>query len=205
MAETKPTGQVIGFFGGTFNPIHFGHLHLALSLLEQANLTEVWFCPASMNPFRQDEPPIAAEHRLRMAELAVADIPAFKVIDTECRRSGPSYTVDTIRQLIAENRQGVTFRLILGDDALQDFADWREPEELVRLAPPLVGQRSCFSAMGDVRGSTEVVKALCLGWRPLPLLEISATEVRARLQKGLYCGHLIPAKVLDYIDKHRLY
>lgn len=194
---------VVGFYGGTFNPIHFGHLHLAIELMEKAQLDEVWFCPARANPLRLDDALIAPEHRLKMVELAIAGIPQFHVLDLECERQGPSYTVETLRTLQTSHR--CEFRLLLGSDALESFFRWRDPEIIVQLAPPLLGQRNRHSFLGDVQGSSEVVNALRSGLVPISVMEISSTMVRERLRRQLYCGHLVPAKVLDYISQHHLY
>lgn len=194
----------VGIYGGTFSPIHFGHLSLAIEILERQNLDEVWFCPTRMNPLRIEEPLPSPVHRLKMVELAIADIPQFRALDLECRREGPSYTVDTVRELSAS--YGHQFRLLLGSDALETFYRWREPEEIVRLAPPLVGQRGVLRMpIDDIQGRAEVVNALSAGWVSLPIIEISSTLVRERLRQRLYCGHLVPGKVLDYIRQHHLY
>lgn len=203
MEQGKSHDEIMGIYGGTFNPIHFGHLHLALELMERRGLNGVWFCPAHVNPLRLDEQLVASKHRLNMAELAIADIRQFRVLDIDCRREGPSYTIDTVRALAA--LYPYQWRLILGSDALETFARWREPEAIVRVAPPLVGQRNRYVSLEEPSGSAEIVNALQSGRVPMPVLEISSTMVRERLRQGLYCGHLVPAKVLDYIYKHHLY
>jgi nicotinate-nucleotide adenylyltransferase len=201
--RTDESKRIIGFYGGTFNPIHFGHLNLAIELMEKEKLDEVWFCPARTNPIRLDESLISPEHRLKMVELAISDVPHFRVLDAECNRPGPSYTVETLRALKAVNR--CQFRLLLGSDALGTFFRWREPETIIRLAPPLVGQRSRRGTLEGIQGGSEVVNALQSGCVTTSLMEISSTMVRARLRQQLYCGHLVPAKVLDYISENHLY
>lgn len=195
--------EIVGIYGGTFNPIHFGHLHLALELMERNNLNQVWFIPARQNPLRLDQQLIDSRHRLEMVSLAIADIRQFRVLDIDCRREGPSYAIDTLRAVAAE--YPYQWRLLLGSDAIETFARWREPESIVRLAPPLIGQRSRQTPPEEPMGTAEIVNALQLGRVSMPILEISSTMVRERLRQGLYCGHLIPAKVLDYIYKHHLY
>lgn len=165
---------MIGFFGGTFDPIHFGHLTLAQTLMEKAGLKEVWFCPAGQNPFKEGIKSASPEDRFEMCRLAVQDFPGFKVIDTEIKRKGPSYTIDTIRSL-----KGGPFRLILGEDQILSFDQWKEVDALKQLAPPLIGPRDG--------------------------VELRATNIRSRLEKGLPCAHLVPHKVLDYIFKNGLY
>jgi nicotinate-nucleotide adenylyltransferase len=167
--------KIVGFFGGSFDPIHFGHITLAIELMEEHALDEVLFCPAYCSPFKTDKPPVAGpKDRLAMLKLAL-EIPPFKITSWELDREGPSYTIDTIRALQTE---GVQYRLLLSNEAAKDLKQWKEVEALVRLAPPLIGERKT---------------------------PISSTQIRERLQKNLYCGHLIPAKVLEYIRKHDLY
>ena len=177
---------MIGFLGGTFDPIHFGHLNLALALKEQAGLEEVWFCPAFINPFKEGKTATSPLDRLHMLQLALADIPEFKIVENEIRRQGVSYTVDTIRELMKTTDQ--SFRLLLGADQLQTFHRWKEAETLKQLAPPLVG-----------------VRTGCQGGIGIPLFDISGTEIRRRLKENLYVGHFIPSKVLAYIKEKGLY
>lgn len=163
----------IGFFGGSFDPIHFGHISLAVHLMEAHHLDEVLFCPAFCSPFKTTKPPIASpEHRLAMLKLAL-ELPQFQITTLELDQKTPSYTVDTIRKLALKG-----LRLLLSDEAASHLNKWKETNELVRLAPPLIGPREAH---------------------------ISSTDIRARLKQKLYCGHLVPAKVLDYIKRHKLY
>lgn len=199
MARTKTK---VGFFGGTFDPIHFGHLNLALSILEANQLKQVFFSPANYSPEKKKNPPIAPkEARKEMIELAIEDIPEFTVIEDEIEREGPSYTIDTIRAL-EKRHPHMQFHLILGKDVLDRLAEWKEVEELLALAPPLIGARP-----GNHLPSlpTDLKKKIKAGETPIPTMEISATEIRQRLREGKYCGHLLPAKVIDYIKQHRLY
>src|ERR1700741_3811719 len=95
----------IGIYGGTFDPIHLGHLNLAIDMLEKRNLDEIWFCPAWISPHKlAKEPAAAAHHRLAMLQLAIAGIPQFRILDVEIQRQGPAYTVDTLRELIEQEK-----------------------------------------------------------------------------------------------------
>lgn len=179
MALTKIPGafishlKAIGFFGGSFDPIHFGHIALAVTLLEVHKLEEILFCPAFCSPFKTDQPPTAApSHRLAMLKLAL-DHPKFKVTTLELDRGGCSYTIETLRALQLKG-----LRLILSEETAAHLDQWKETQELIQLAPPLIGPRK---------------------------IETSSTEIRARLKKRLYCGHLIPAKTLEYIGENGLY
>ena len=166
---------MIGFFGGTFDPIHSGHLNLAERLKSQAGLAEVWFCPAFLNPFKQKGS--SPEDRLEMIRLALQDRPGLKVIDDEIKKGGLSYTIDTIRALM--EKTGKSFRLILGEDLVADFAKWKEASALIRLAPPLIGERDA----------------------------ISATHIRNLFVTGREreAEELVPPAVFDYILKKGLY
>jgi nicotinate-nucleotide adenylyltransferase len=187
----------LGLFGGTFDPIHFGHLNLALELLEKEGLDEVLFCPARTSPFKKTHPPLASpEDRLAMVKLAIEGISAFRLSTLELARSGPSYTIDTLRALRAPD---VQLYLLLSSDALEDFHLWKEADEILELSRPLIGARTGFLS------PQKIPEALQKGIISTRALDISSTEVRDRLKKRLYCGHLLPAKVLDYIQKHHLY
>lgn len=187
----------IGFFGGTFDPIHIGHLFLALQLAEAHLLDEVWVCPAFCSPFKTSSPPEAsADHRLRMVQLAVEPIPNFKVLPIEVEKKKISYTVDTLKELpLAE------YHLLLSEESAAEFFQWKEAELLATLAPPLIG---CRQSNASFQGWKEH-PLLKRGLTPTHTIEISSTEIRRRLKNKLYCGHLVPAKALDYILEHQLY
>ncbi|MDP1835901.1 MAG: nicotinate-nucleotide adenylyltransferase [Chlamydiales bacterium] len=198
----------IGFLGGTFDPPHNGHLSLALSLMEAHGLEEVWFCPASTNPFKKDRLTTDPHHRLQMARLATQDIPQFHVLDVEHQREGVSYTIDTVRHLVAEESKKESprqIRLLLGTDTAAELPLWREVKEIILLAPPLVGSRSGDFPVLSPEASEEIFEALEKGRTKIPLLDISSTEIRRRIRSRLFCGHLLPSKVVDYIYNHHLY
>lgn len=183
----------IGFYGGTFDPIHFGHLFLALQLAEYHGLDEVLICPAFCSPFKENKVPRASpEHRLEMVRLAVEDIPYMRPLSWEVENQKTSYTIDTIRALPPAH-----YHLLLSEESASSFMRWKEAEELARLAPPLIGCRG--------GGQSPHHSFLEKGWTPTKSMEISSTEIRERLKNKLYCGHLIPAKALDYIQRYRLY
>ena len=194
----------IGIYGGSFDPIHQGHLNLAVQIMEAHQLDEVWFCPAALNPFKMEGSHASASHRLAMIRLAIANEPRFKITEVEIYREGPSYTIDTLHQLIAENRDSL-FSFIIGEDAAQTFYRWHQPDEIIKCARLLVGRRSIIPAQEPFKGSIEVVAAIQKGLTPTKVMEISSTDLRQRLSKRMFCGHLLSGKVLDYILAHDLY
>jgi nicotinate-nucleotide adenylyltransferase len=201
--------EKIGIYGGTFDPIHFGHLNLAIEIMEFHGLDEVWFCPAQKNPHKQEIQSASPEHRLKMLEIALGPLPQFKIITLELQRSGPSYTIDTLRNLKAGEKNTPhprQFFLIMGEDSVQDFFSWREPQEILRLAPPLIAKRFVTDQTWEaLKGDPEIKAALLKGLTPTHIMEISATLVRQRIHQGLYVGHWVPAKVVDYIYQNQLY
>lgn len=197
----KSMKKKVGLFGGSFDPIHFGHLNLAISMLEACTLDEVLFVPASLSPFKQKAPPIAsAEHRKEMLKLAIDPVKKFRILDWELQNNGPAFTIDTVRKLSSDS--SLQLYLIFGEDHLASFHRWKDAEDLIRLASPLIGTRE----LGDLSQlSVEFQEKLHERRVQIPHFEISSTNVRSRLSQKKYCGHLVPAPVLDHIDKHHLY
>lgn len=191
-----------GFFGGTFDPIHLGHLNLARHILEKKRLDHIFFSPANYSPEKEGDPPVASnEARKKMVELAIEEIPAFSVIDLELQREGPSYTIETIKLLMKEYPDA-QFHLILGEDLLFGLPKWKEVEELLRLAPPLIGTRP-GDGVPKLGGSIE--KSVNAGKVEIPIVEISSTDLREWLLQKKDCRDFIPSKVLDYIEQKGLY
>ncbi len=180
----------VGILGGSFDPVHFGHINLAISLKEACDLNEVLFVPARISPFKTEAPPVASsEHRLNMLKLAISGILEFRLIDWELDAEGPSYSIDTVRKLSED--PSLELHLLIADDQAGSFHLWKEAEELSKLAPPLIGMRRTSR---DQKGGVK-----------MPVLEISSTFIRERLSQKKYCGHLVPASVLDYIARNNLY
>jgi nicotinate-nucleotide adenylyltransferase len=195
----------IGILGGTFNPPHLGHLVCAQEAFLQLRLNRVVLIPARVPPHKpvQDEPGI--DHRLEMCRLAIAgDDQRFEVSDLEAHRQGPSYTVDTLEALHANQPESELF-LIVGGDVAAGFADWREPERVLALATLAVAERP-----GTARAAVEdALERLEGGERArffdMPAIEISSTMLRDRARNGGPTRYLIPDAVRDYIDRHSLY
>jgi nicotinate-nucleotide adenylyltransferase len=197
----------IGFFGGSFDPIHLGHLNLAIEISEKHKLDEVYFCPTGQSPFKTNQSPIASkEHRRAMVTAAISPLSQFTLLDLEIQKTDPCYTIDTIKTLLTMNgKTKKDYFLLLGEDTLVGFHAWRDVDELVKLATPLVGSRDIKSFTNLKRLTPTLFSIIEKGVTSIPVMEISSTEIRARLQKGLYCGHLLPAKVWDYTQQHQLY
>lgn len=198
----------IGLLGGTFDPIHIGHLNLAFELAEKRQLDEVWFIPAHINPLKTRLTSASIEHRMAMVQAAIQDIPQFHLKDTEARRPPPSYTIDTIRILLAQeagNPIPHQFFLLMGEDALAGFLEWRMPEEIVSLASLLIGSRTGSWSVKGGKSSDSIREAIQIGMTPTRLMDISATDIRSRLANHLYCSHLIPSSVMQYIHEKELY
>jgi nicotinate-nucleotide adenylyltransferase len=198
----------IGVFGGTFDPVHVGHLVMAEQCREQAKLDRVLFVPAARPPHKQERIISDFTHRAEMLRLALAGQPAFQVDELERDRPGPSFTVETLQELLAHN-PGEQFELLLGADCLPDLPTWKDPARIVQLAGLVVVNRPGFALM-----TPEMLRA-SLGLAPesvarfqavdSPLLEISSRDLRRRVAAGLSIRYLVPRAVECYIEAHRLY
>ena len=181
----------IGVFGGTFDPVHVGHLAIALAALESAQLDRIVFVPARRSPLKDRGPDAGEADRLLMLEAAVKGEPRFAVSRVELEREGPSYTVDTLEALRAD---GELF-LILGSDALADFPRWRSPERIRALAKILVARRP-----GAPEPDAPWAQAF-----DAPSLDISSREMRARASRGLSLRYLVPDDVWRHIEHKGIY
>ena len=215
------SGIPVGILGGTFDPIHYGHLRLAEEMLELANLRQILFIPAGTPPHR-DAPQVSALHRSAMVRLAIADQPAFVLDDREVARTTPCYTVDTLRELRAELGSVQPLCLLMGSDAFLQLDTWHEWEQLFELAHIVVGYRPGFTLEDRIHTANPVLRRhyhqrLCaagvLSKQPaggvaelaIPKLEISATLIRSRVAENRSIRYLLPNKVADYIHQHHLY
>jgi len=202
----------IGVFGGSFDPVHVGHLLLAECCREQAGLDRVLFVPAATQPHKQDRRLAAPEHRVEMLRLATGGHPAFAVATLEIERGGVSYTVDTLTALAAA-QPDAELCLLLGPDALAGLPTWREPEQIAELAT-LVGVER--EALDDLRGAaTAAGLATLLGAERLaavlesrvrmPAIGIRASDIRAAVAAGRSIRYRTPRAVEAYIAAHGLY
>jgi nicotinate-nucleotide adenylyltransferase len=192
----------VGVLGGTFDPVHVAHLRLAEEAREVLRLDEVLFVPAG-DPWRKSGLAVSpAEHRLAMLRLAVEGNPDFGISDIEIRRDGPSYTADTLETLASE-RLDDEFWFIVGADALSDLPNWHEPERIVAHAMLAVAPREPQEA--NVAALTIPGIAARIETFPMTRMDISATEIRARVAAGRSIRYLVPDAVAAYVAEHGLY
>jgi nicotinate-nucleotide adenylyltransferase len=213
----------VGVFGGSFNPIHFGHLLVADAVCETVGLDCVVFVPAAVPPHKLAEDLAPAEHRFAMTALAVREHPRFEVADAELRRSGPSYTVDTLASLVSRG----DLLLIVGSETFLDLLNWHEPRRVARLARLAVVPRHSTGFDPEAPAAQKVLAELGLppfrpvrapadtepwpGDLPAPLLvtapslPISGSDLRRRARDGRSLAFRMPAEVAAYVRHHRLY
>lgn len=184
---------MVGLLGGSFDPVHHGHLVTAVVLRERLGLGEVRLVPAGVQPLKARHE-AAGEHRLRMVELAVADYPGLVVERAELDRPGQSYMVDTLRDL-RDREPDESWTLLVGADAATSFSSWREAEDISGLARVIFFDRAGH-APPERRDAERVA---------VPAIEISATDVRARVRDGRSIRYWVPDAVAEYIATHRLY
>ena len=198
----------IGLFGGSFDPVHQGHLLLAETCREACQLDQVLFMPAANPPHKQQQTLAAAKHRLEMLQLAIAGNPAFVVSEMELQRGGTSYTVDTLSALHEASPDHQYF-LLMGADSLDDFPQWREPARICELAIPIVVRRR-GAAPVDVQRLADLLpppllKKISNHQIDSPTIEISSTEIRDRIAHDKSTRYRLPRAVEAYIEAHRLY
>jgi nicotinate-nucleotide adenylyltransferase len=198
----------LGLFGGSFDPVHFGHLLLAECCREACRLDQVHFLPAAHPPHKQERELTAAEHRIAMLQLATAGHAAFLVSRFEIDRGGVSYTVDTLRHYRSEYRESELF-LLLGADMLLDLPHWHEARQVCTLAIPVVAGRAGlgaadFSCLGQI-ASPEQIETFRGYQVTMPQIGISSSEIRCRVAAGLSIRYWTPRAVEKYIEEHRLY
>jgi nicotinate-nucleotide adenylyltransferase len=202
----------LGVFGGSFDPVHLGHLLLAEACREGAGLDRVVFVPAALAPHKTAGTRASAQHRLAMLALAVAGNDRFAVSTLEIDRGGVSYTVDTLAAVHREH-PSATLHLILGPDSLEQFPTWRDPAGILSLARLVAVEREglddvaaiCASAGIETLLGAAGVRAVIDGRVSLPAIGLRSTEIRARRAAGLGIRYRVPAAVERYIVTHELY
>jgi nicotinate-nucleotide adenylyltransferase len=196
----------LGIFGGTFDPIHIGHLVVAQVAMEEAGLDRVLFVPAGVNPLKVGRQITAAEHRLAMVQLALQHSPQFAVTSWELDRPGPSFTVDTVGH-VREQYPDAELFLIIGADNLRLLPKWKSVEEILEQATILALNRPGE----DLKSSCQMMLALYphinerIRIVDMPGLDISSTWLRDRLVKNQTVKHLLPDEVIRYSEENKLY
>lgn len=199
------------FFGGTFDPVHHGHLIVARAVCERGGYERVVLVPAATPPHKR---PAAASgaHRLAMLRLAVGDDPVFAIDDIELRRAGPSYTYDTLAALRQREGADVELHWLIGADMLADLPQWHRVQDVLTLARLIVAVRPPWderldTLLADLRGAldTRVVDALAESVVDVPRVEIASSAIRARVADGRSIRYLVPEPVRAYMRDQRLY
>jgi nicotinate-nucleotide adenylyltransferase len=200
----------IAIFGGSFNPIHHGHLLLAQAVFEAFGFDKILLVPCQVSPFKQgQEPAVVAEasHRLAMVRLCVENDERFDVCDIEAKRQGVSYTIDTVRELMAQFPD-TRFSLVMGMDSLLDLYRWRQADELVSLCDIVTVQRpGCDETPSPsaLHFPLEVAEKILKNSIRGRLCDISSTEIRQRIAEGRSIRYLVPLAVETYILKNKLW
>ena len=196
----------IGVLGGTFDPIHNGHLLMAEEARARLNLAVVLFIPAGQPWLKVASPVSAAEHRVQMVRLAIADKPYCKLSAMEIERAGPTYTVDTIAELSSQLGSGDELFFILGQDNLTQLPEWKEPSRLVEMCY-LVAVPRPGSSPPDMKALEAAIPGISqrVMLMEKPRVDISASVIRDRVGRGLSIHHLVPEPVSSYIREHGLY
>ncbi len=198
----------LGIFGGTFDPVHYGHLLLAEFCLEECSLDEVWIMPAATSPHKPPNSAAPASCRMEMLELAVAGHPKLRATPLELDRGGISYTFETL-QRIDEDHPGSELFLLLGADSLADLPSWKEPQKICELAVPVAVSR-VGSSDPDYDGLIGSATAERLEYFrqfrvTMPLVELSSTAIRRRVSESKSIRYQLPRAVEKYIETRQLY
>jgi nicotinate-nucleotide adenylyltransferase len=205
MTIAEPTALRTGIFGGTFDPVHVGHLIIADAIRHELRLDQVIFLPAKRSPFKENIVPAADHHRLAMLSLAIEHAPEFKISPIDLDRPEPSYTVDSLRVLRHELPEDSPLFFIAGQDTFAGFPDWRDPAGVLRLTQFAVASRpgvvvdlaKVYARVPEARGRITLIET--------PLIDISSTDIRRRVAEGNPYRFLVPRPVSHYIHQHRLY
>jgi nicotinate-nucleotide adenylyltransferase len=210
----------VGILGGSFNPIHFGHLRAAEEVREAVALDLVYFVPAASPPHKPEGELAPADHRLQMVRLATKGNRHFMVSEFEIRKSGRSYTIDTVRYFLTTLRQPATIYLMMGADQFAEFDTWREADQIAANVNIAVHTRLTDDPGGPPRVSIAAIERFgysrdddhyvhpsghTLSFVETTYFPISASTIRRKLQRGSSINYLVPQDVCDYIQRHQLY
>lgn len=217
----------VGIFGGTFDPIHTGHLVIAEELAQRLTLDQCCFVPTGTPYHKPGRPISSAAHRYAMTSLAVAGNPLFRALDVEIRRPGPSYTIDTLEELRGQMGSDAAFFVVIGVDAFLEIRGWKTPERILKEASLVVVPRAGFHWGSGEPPAPDLLRRLGrelalmipdTPWVVIPppppgevcfiratSLPIAASELRRRVRAGRSIRYLVPSAVADYIASHNLY
>ncbi len=187
----------VGIFGGTFDPIHHGHLITAQSVREIRDLDKIIFIPSFISPHKADVNSASPEHRMNMLKLAAEEVDFFEVSDYEIRKEGISYTIDTLKEF---RKKYDELEFIIGYDNIFKFHTWKNPDEIMKITKILVLKRK--SSLPPPHEDKYVKSALFVETRGI---EISATDIREKVMQGMPIHYLVPEKVKEYIYNFNLY
>ncbi len=225
--ESRQTDKTLGILGGTFDPVHNGHLGLAGQVKERFRLDRILFVPARVSPHKLDQDGTPAHHRFEMLRLALAPHPDYGISEVEIHRSGPSYTVDTIDLLKAEAPEK-ELHLIMGQDTFESIATWKDTLRLLTLCHIIVARRRtgshkdfvenmklCIEKLGvphtlqyqeeNVLSFLNRASHTAIRFFDLPLMDVSSSEIRERIARKEQTKNLLPPKVENYIIENQLY
>jgi len=189
--------KAFGIFGGTFDPIHYGHLITAQAVRELRQLEKIIFIPSFISPHKVEIKNLDPIHRLNMVKLSIEGIPNFDFSDIEINSKTISYTIDTLRLFKEKYEQ---LELIIGYDNIFDFDTWKEPDEILKLSKLIVLRRRTFTE--PIKKDKYYHSAIFVD---TPTIEISSSEIRQRVENNLPVDFLVPPKVKEYIHKLKLY
>jgi len=198
----------LGIFGGSFDPVHRGHLKLASCCQQQEALDQVWFTPTAIQPLKQQGPQASHEDREAMLKLALSDYPQWRLCQQETKRGGVSFTVDTL-EAIASQWPDANLFFLLGADTLRQLPSWKSPEIVCQLASPLVVRRAGepgpdFSSLAPWIDPAQI-REIERHQIEMPAMPISSSQIRRRVAQGGSLEGLVPPAVAQYITEHGLY
>lgn len=225
--STQHSALKLGLLGGSFNPIHNGHLTIARLVRDKLRLDQVLFIPTGEPPHKRDGSMAPAKDRHEMVRLAIAGTPSFELSDIEIRRTGKSYSIDTIRELQRQFGPSTELYFLIGLDAFLDLPDWKDPMELLRACRFVVVPRpgQSFRSLADMpllpkldshaltqldtetRPQLDIAVPSCRGiiCLPIPPCSTSASDIRQRIKQRASLANMLPPPVESYILQHRLY
>jgi len=195
-----------GVLGGTFDPVHAGHISIAETAAIRLGLDKVLLVPAGRPITRPEQSVAPAEHRLKMLRMAVKGKPRLAVSDIEIKRPGPSYTIDTLREIKKKNGSKAEIYFILGWDSLEQLPQWREPAEIIKLCLLAAVPRPGYNKpdLNELEKKIPGISGRVI-FLDEPNIDISATDIRKKIAGGETIENLVPGPVVDYIKKHKLY